>query len=106
MFMRKASDSSSGALLSESSQLVERIEKGDFSARIDTAAFSSSQTIEAVAQINEALQKMQEVQEDIHMRMNLVTKAIQVGLWDMTVVAGDPVNPKTNSHGQMISAKC
>lgn len=81
MFMRKANDSSSGTLLNESSQLVERIEKGDLSARIDTAAFSSSQTIEAVAQINEALQKMQEVNEDIQMRMNLVTKAIQVGLW-------------------------
>ncbi|MDR0124139.1 methyl-accepting chemotaxis protein [Bacillus zhangzhouensis] len=94
MFMRKANDPSSGILLSESSQLIEQIEKGDFSARLDTAAFSSSQTIEAVAQINEALQKMQEANEHIHMRMNLVTKAIHVGLWDMTVVAGDPVNPK------------
>lgn len=48
---------------------------------------------------------MQEVNEDIQMRMNLVTKAIQVGLWDMVVIAGDPVNPKMNSHGRMISAK-
>ncbi len=30
---------------------------------------------------------------DITMRFELVTQAIQVGLWDMTVVAGDPVNP-------------
>ena len=30
---------------------------------------------------------------DIAMRFELVTQAIQVGLWDMTVVAGDPVNP-------------
>ncbi|GLF89430.1 methyl-accepting chemotaxis protein [Bacillus safensis] len=94
MFKRKANDSSAGTLLSESSQLVERIEKGDFSARLDTATFSSSQTIEAVAQINEALQKMQEANEHIQMRMDLVTKAIQVGLWDMIVIAGDPVNPK------------
>lgn len=57
MFMKKANDSSAGILLSESSQLIERIEKGNLSARLDTAAFSSSQTIEAVAQINEALQK-------------------------------------------------
>lgn len=60
MFKRKANDSSAEVLLSESSQLIERIEKGDFSARLDTAAFSSSQTIEAVAQMNEALQKMQD----------------------------------------------
>lgn len=94
MFMRKASESSTKPLLSESNQLIERIEKGDLSARLDTAAFSSGQTIEAVAQINEALQKMEEAYENIHMRMNLVTKAIKVGLWDMIVVAGDPVNPK------------
>ncbi|WP_425304331.1 PAS domain-containing protein [Bacillus xiamenensis] len=79
---------------SKRKQSISRTNKGDFSARIDTAAFSSSQTIEAVVQINEALQKMQEAYEDIQMRMNLVTKAIKVGLWDMTVVAGDPVNPK------------
>jgi len=28
------------------------------------------------------------------MRVELVTKAIQVGLWDMVVIAGDPVNRK------------
>lgn len=94
MFKRKANDSSAGILLSESSQLIEKIEKGDLSARLDTAAFSSSQTIEAVAQMNEALQKMQDANENIQMRMDLVTKAIQVGLWDMVVIAGDPVNPK------------
>ncbi|KPN14131.1 histidine kinase [Bacillus australimaris] len=94
MFKKRSGDSSAGTLLSESSQLVEKIEKGDLSARLDTAAFSSSQTIEAVAQINEALQKMQESNENIQMRMDLVTKAIQVGLWDMVVIAGDPVNPK------------
>ena len=94
MFKRKANDSSAEILLSESSQLIERIEKGDLSARLDTAAFSSSQTIEAVAQMNEALQKMQEAHENIQMRVELVTKAIQVGLWDMIVIAGDPVNPK------------
>lgn len=105
MFKRKANDSSAGLLLSESSQLIERIEKGDLSARLDTAAFSSSQTIEAVAQINEALQKMQDANENIQMRMDLVTKAIQVGLWDMVVIAGDPVNPKMNSHGRMNSAE-
>ena len=68
MFKRKGNDSSAGILLSESSQLIEKIEKGDLSARLDTAAFSSSQTIEAVAQINEALQKMQEANEKIKMR--------------------------------------
>ncbi|GLF86861.1 methyl-accepting chemotaxis protein [Bacillus safensis] len=94
MFKRKANDSSAEILLSESSQLIERIEKGDLSARLDTAAFSSSQTIEAIAQINEALQKMQDANENIQMRMDLVTKAIEVGLWDMVVIAGDPVNPK------------
>ncbi|BBP93347.1 hypothetical protein BsIDN1_69650 [Bacillus safensis] len=50
---------------------------------------------------------MQEAHENIQMRVELVTKkAIQVGLWDMVVIAGDPVNPKMNSHGRMNSAEC
>jgi len=32
--------------------------------------------------------------ENISLRFKLVTDAIHVGLWDMTVVAGDPVNPQ------------
>lgn len=49
--------------------------------------------IEIVNNINEVLQAVQTEKNDVKMRMDLVTKAIHVGLWDMEVEAGDPVNP-------------
>lgn len=42
---------------------------------------------------NETINHLNKAREDAELRLNLVTEAIQVGLWDMTVVAGDPVNP-------------
>ena len=40
------------------------------------------------------LDTLNEDMKNKEIRTNLITKAIQAGLWDMTVVAGDPVNPK------------
>jgi PAS domain S-box-containing protein len=37
--------------------------------------------------------KLTSLLEDTQIRLNLITQAIKVGLWDMNVVAGDPVNP-------------
>lgn len=39
------------------------------------------------------LQEVRKYADNIKMRLQLVTKAIQFGLWDMNVIAGDPVNP-------------
>lgn len=43
--------------------------------------------------VNTALEKVQFERDDVELRLNLVTEAIHIGLWDMEVVAGDPVNP-------------
>lgn len=41
----------------------------------------------------EALEALKREKENAEIRLDLVTQAIEVGLWDMTVIAGDPVNP-------------
>ncbi|WP_411350205.1 PAS domain-containing protein [Paenibacillus sp. WLX2291] len=48
---------------------------------------------EIVENISQAVHIVRQRKQGIAMRMNLVTKAIHVGLWDMEVEAGDPVNP-------------
>lgn len=48
---------------------------------------------QSIQEENDALVTLRKEKEDAELRLNLVMKAIQVGLWDMTVVAGDPVNP-------------
>ncbi|WP_436669376.1 PAS domain-containing protein [Paenibacillus kandeliae] len=48
---------------------------------------------EIMENINQAVHTIRQKKQGIAMRMNLVTKAIHVGLWDMEVEAGDPVNP-------------
>lgn len=48
---------------------------------------------EIVENISQAVHIIRQRKQGIAMRMNLVTKAIHVGLWDMEVEAGDPVNP-------------
>ncbi|AEG60767.1 PAS domain-containing protein [Desulforamulus ruminis] len=37
---------------------------------------------------------LQEELENLQVQFELLKKSINVGLWDMTVIAGDPVNPK------------
>ncbi|GGJ04844.1 PAS domain-containing protein [Paenibacillus hunanensis] len=46
-----------------------------------------------VHQLNTAIGQIREEKDYLALRMNLVTKAIHIGLWDMEVEAGDPVNP-------------
>lgn len=49
---------------------------------------------EIAKNINKTLDALNEDMKNKEIRINLITKAIQVGLWDMTVIAGDPINPK------------
>lgn len=51
------------------------------------------QTDQFIQKENEIIDRLRREKEDAELRLNLVMKAIRVGLWDMTVVAGDPVNP-------------
>ncbi|WP_275638105.1 PAS domain-containing protein [Chromobacterium sphagni] len=46
-----------------------------------------------LARLQEALQEAEERLERVSTRFDLVNRAASEGLWDMSVVAGDPVNP-------------
>lgn len=80
-------------LAEETRKLVKKIEKNDLLATIDVSLLNSPEAKEIAENVNVALDKLRESAEDAKIRLDLVTKAIQVGLWDMKVVAGDPVNP-------------
>lgn len=51
---------------------------------------------EIAKNISKTLDILNEDMKNKEIRINLITKAIQVGLWDMSVVAGDPVNPNNS----------
>ncbi|MBP1934835.1 methyl-accepting chemotaxis protein [Ammoniphilus resinae] len=80
------------ALLEESKRLRKRAEANDFSSELQLTV-ETSELKEIVNNLNFILHTLQINMEDLRIRTDLVTKAIDVGLWDMTVVAGDPVNP-------------
>ncbi|WP_317646673.1 PAS domain-containing protein [Sporosarcina sp. GW1-11] len=52
-----------------------------------------AEAYEIAENVNTVLNQLRNEAEDAELRLNLITKAIKVGLWDMTVVAGDTVNP-------------
>ncbi|WP_172255696.1 methyl-accepting chemotaxis protein [Saccharibacillus deserti] len=80
------------SLLQESRLLIQNAEKGD-SAEFASSPGYSPQLQEFIQNLNQALHIAKKREEHIGVRLRLVTQAIQVGLWDMDVVAGDPVNP-------------
>jgi hypothetical protein len=58
---------------------------------------------EVAQNINSAMDLMKKSIQDILVRFELVTKAINVGLWDMmTVIVDDPINP----NNELIFVKC
>jgi PAS domain S-box-containing protein len=81
------------ALAVESRKLRENVQKNRQLASMQVSAVDSLAAREIVENVNFALEQVRESARDAEIRLELVTKAIQVGLWDMTVVAGDPVNP-------------
>ncbi|WP_443146861.1 methyl-accepting chemotaxis protein [Paenibacillus shenyangensis] len=90
MFTAKRTHVSLNELLEASRRLAADARKS--SAQLQLQSDDASM-IEIVNNINEVLQAVQTEKNDVKMRMDLVTKAIHVGLWDMEVEAGDPVNP-------------
>lgn len=80
-------------LAEESRILFKKIENNDLSAEIPLPSLDSPVAKEIAGHVNFALKKLRESAQDTEVRLELVTKAIQVGLWDMKVIAGDPVNP-------------
>ncbi|WP_302058684.1 MULTISPECIES: methyl-accepting chemotaxis protein [unclassified Paenibacillus] len=92
MFLKKNETHSLAPLVEESRKLSQRIQQKDYSAAIQVSS-KSSEIQEIANNVNQALESMKNDAQHVDIRLKLVTKAIEIGLWDMEVVAGDPVNP-------------
>lgn len=92
MFSNRAQARSLAPLLEESRQLLRRFENHDFTFMQSIEA--SPEAAEIVQNVNAAFDILKNHSQNIAVRLELVVQAIQVGLWDMNVVEGDPINPK------------
>jgi PAS domain-containing protein len=92
MFIRKAHHHPLTKLLDESRNLLKRMRTNDFSGSIQLST-DSPESKEIAENVNAALEIMRNSMQDTEIRFDLLTDAIKVGLWDLKVVAGDPVNP-------------
>lgn len=93
MFNKKGISLDLNTLLEESRFLVKKLEEENSKASFNKDSFSTNEAKESVENINLALNTMQDRTLDVELRLNLVLKAINMGLWDLTVKEGDPVNP-------------
>ena len=73
-------------------ELNQYSERGDYSYRIDTEKLSGSDARAAVL-INQVVDNYKNMREYEIMKYRLTDRALGVGLWDMNVIGGDPVNP-------------
>ena len=73
-------------------ELKRRIENGDYSFRIGTGGLGKTEARNA-AVINGIIDSFKAQREYELIKYRLTDKALGVGLWDMEVVGGDPVNP-------------
>ena len=91
MFFKESSNKYLNELLEQSRILKSELEKNNF----PSLQFSTEHATinEIVDNFSFVIEKIKKQKEDVETRLNLVTEAIQVGLWDMTVFAGDPINP-------------
>ncbi|GFN32977.1 methyl-accepting chemotaxis protein [Paenibacillus xylaniclasticus] len=101
--------STESAWLDEFERYVKLLEQGkenDYSlARTDGALFDRFQSL--TERVSAVLHRRE---ERPNIRLNMVTTAIEVGLWEMDVIAGDPVNPAnvfqwSNEFRQMLGYK-
>ncbi|MFA8439426.1 PAS domain-containing protein [Bacillaceae bacterium YX66] len=79
-------------LVAESKHLVGMINENPHT-RLQVSSQASIDEKKVATHVNEVLSRVVKSAEDAELRLELVSKAIKVGLWDMTVIAGDPVNP-------------
>lgn len=92
IFSPKKSSLSLHSLVEESQKVLTQIDQQKELPQLKVT--DTSPEVQAlVTHMNQALETLYNQKKDISLRLDLVTEAIQVGLWDMNVVAGDPVNP-------------
>ncbi|MDO3411632.1 PAS domain-containing protein [Saccharibacillus sp. CPCC 101409] len=106
MLFKTAASSPNAALLAASRELRKAVEEGGEAAELQSAGTSAEER-EIADNLNAVLKLYAAKAADSELRLDLVSQAISVGLWDMTVVAGDPVNPNnefiwSNEFRQML----
>ncbi|MGE5450124.1 MAG: PAS domain-containing protein [Methanomassiliicoccales archaeon] len=79
-------------LLLETSKMLERMHEGNLTIRGNSDS-DNPNTVLIMNNINSMMDLMQKSFDSIVTRFEIVNKTTNVGLWDMEVVAGDPVNP-------------
>ncbi|MEJ8305829.1 methyl-accepting chemotaxis protein [Saccharibacillus sacchari] len=92
MLFKTAAPNPVASLLEASRELRKWAEQGMIGGKLDIQN-ASDEVREVADNLNVVLELARLQTEDAELRLNLVSKAIEVGLWDMTVIAGDPVNP-------------
>ncbi|UZQ51378.1 PAS domain-containing protein [Clostridium kluyveri] len=78
-------------LLSETERILEQIQHGNLKVRVDYGNFSSD-IKKVIENINGMLDSQQSSVDYMVQRFQLVNKLINASLWDMEVIAQDPVN--------------
>ncbi|MFB0829788.1 methyl-accepting chemotaxis protein [Brevibacillus laterosporus] len=106
MFFKSVQANELTAFVEESRKLRKMVEMNDFSTEFHPST-DNPEAKEFAENLNAILRTMQSFRENVAVRLELVTEAIEVGLWDMNVVAGDPVNPQntftwTNEFRKML----
>lgn len=72
--------------------MLEQMQNGDLTVRCNTEGANPDE-VAIMGNINKMIDLMQGSFDTIVTRFDIVNKTTKVGLWDMEVIAGDPVNP-------------
>ncbi|GGG01499.1 PAS domain-containing protein [Paenibacillus abyssi] len=91
MFSRKAHHPLA-ELLEQSRILSKHFKMNDRSGSLHLST-NSPEAKEIADNVNEALESMRNFIHESDIHFDLLTQAFQVGLWDMKIVAGDPLDP-------------
>ncbi len=83
-------------LLEKLQELTENMQQGQQAVTLELSPTASPEARAVAENLNMALQKWKELSENNAIRLELVTKAAQMGLWDMTIVDGDPGHPNNS----------
>ena len=91
-FLNNKNQNNITGLLNELKRLADAGEAGDFSVLLDSERFSGDEA-EIISFINKAGDNFRASLEYDLMKYKLANNALNIALWDMDVVSGDPVNP-------------
>ncbi|WP_378956841.1 PAS domain-containing protein [Pelosinus sp. sgz500959] len=84
--------SNDNLILAESESLLEAVKSGKSDARANMHNMSP-QAQKIIHNFNSVLDIINSTNQNLLVRFELVNQATNIGLWDMSVIAGDPINP-------------